>query len=266
MDVPIYIPTKGRAGKCKTLESLLSEKNKNVIVVVEVQELKEYQEAYPEQQGWMILQDSDKGIAYARQSILRDARKRGLEWFWMLDDDITSMGEVKNQKVEKKTYTEVLSAALNVFSLNGDVVGIGALEYGQFAWSHTKPYAVNSYCDVAVCINVENTQMCNYRDIPLKEDRDFALQVLSDGYMTIRTSKYCFSAPANGSNEGGLHDEYAAGKERRGTKMMIAAWPGICTKHTKKDRNDVKINWRHFALKDEVPDDITKLSELVDAP
>jgi len=189
---------------------------------------------------------NNKGIAFVRNEILTIARDRNYKWFWMLDDDITAFLLCEEGRNIRYPAERVLLEAQKVFSRLGRV-GQGALEYQQFSWSARKDHTIG-YCDVAVCINVERTRGLQYRrEMELKEDRDFTLQTLSAGWLTVRASKCAFAAPKNGSNQGGLYDVYRAGLEAEASKRMEVAWPGICKAVTKPDgRQDVKINWRAF--------------------
>lgn len=241
MNAPIFIPSKGRAGSAKCIAKLLEE-GVPFFIVVEPAEAEAYRLAYAKAQ-FLILEKNNAGIAHVRNFILAYVREKGFRWFWQLDDDINMMGYVKEKKVFKTPFLFVLREALAVLN---EIPGlaIGALEYQQFAWSATKNFAMNSYCDTAVVINVERTKLLQYRP-DVKEDRDFVLQALSLGLSSARSTRFCFRAPKNGSNAGGLHDEYKAGLERSWSDNMIRLWPGICSLNVKKDgRPDVKVNWK----------------------
>lgn len=244
MNAPIFIPSKGRAGFAKAVTKLLDE-NLPFFLVVEPKEEAAYRSAYPLAKGILVLEQNNGGIAYVRNFILNYVRSKKFSWYWQLDDDINMMGFVKEKKVLKAPFGFILGQAGDLLSYVPDLA-IGALEYQQFAWSATKPYAMNSYCDTCVLVNVERTKTFQYRP-DVKEDRDFVLQALSLGYASARTSRFCFGSPKNGSNEGGLHDEYKAGLERTWSENMVGLWPGICSLQTKKDgRPDVKVNWKLF--------------------
>lgn len=247
MTFKIFVPSKGRAGKAKTIENLVKEEL-DFTCLVEPQELEQYQEAYPTV-DFLCLKESNKGIGYVRQFILTHNREVNLAgWYWMLDDDISSLSEQQGTKNVRRPFGEVLVKAFFLFSEIPNV-SQAALEYQQFSWSAKKDLAYNSYCDVCVCINVHRTQHVNYRSFcDLKEDRDFTLQILGSGYYTIRTSRFGFSAPKNGSNEGGLREVYLqSGRELEAVKRMCLLYPELITSQVKSDgRVDCKINWRYF--------------------
>lgn len=244
MKVPIMILSKGRAGKAKCIETLLAEREK-ICVVVEPQDQEAYRAQYPAA-DILSLADNNKGITYARNTVLQFCEARGFEWFWMLDDDISMMGVVIEGKVLKGKFGEVLSNAHDTFLPYEKSLAIGALEYQQYAWSAKNPYAFNSYCDTCVCLNYSIMKRFRYTE-NIKEDRDMCLQVLSAGYITARTTRHCFGSPKNGSNAGGLQDAYKAGLETIWSQNMVKRWPGVCEMNIKPDgRPDVKVKWSVF--------------------
>lgn len=243
---PILIPSKGRAGKSATIKNLVEE-GIRPIVVVEPQEVEIYEAAYRGTVEIMMLGKDNGGIGFARQSILQYARTKGFDYYWTLDDDINSCFQIIEGKSCKVSFGTCLEGAER--ELRGiKNLAVGALEYNQFAWSQKKPFSFNSYCEVATFVNIKNTRLVNYRSaVNLKEDRDFVLQSLANGYVSARTSWWAFGAPKNGSNKGGLYDEYKAGLERERVQVFCSFWPGVCTPIIKKDgRCDAKIAWRSF--------------------
>lgn len=242
MSWPIFIPSKGRPG-CATAAHF-----PEALVVIEPQDYDAYRHAMPAAK-LHVLPEDNQGIAYVRQHILNFERARNNAWYWMFDDDIAGFSRTNALKrLEKASAAEVLAEAEALITAQPGV-GQAALEYAQYAWSNTKPVKLVGYCDVAVAINTHLTRTCRYRpEMALKEDRDFTLQVLANGAKTMRTAMLSFKAPKNGSNKGGLHEEYAkAGREEAAVDRMVAAWPQCVTKQVKPDgRIDCKINWRFF--------------------
>jgi hypothetical protein len=237
MTWPIYIPSKGRPNS-----RLIAELADFASIVVEPQDLDAYLTANPAAK-FLVLPSSNQGIGYVRNYILATARERQHAWFWMIDDDV--QGFYKNPGNFKVTATQALETAEALISkvLN---VGQAALEYQQFAWSAKRQWALNSYCDVVVAINVARTRSLKYRpEANLKEDRDFTLQVLASGRNTMRVQCVGFRAPANGSNAGGLSDAYH--REPEAVERMTKLWPGVVTKQVKANgRVDCKIDWKVF--------------------
>lgn len=245
----IYIPSKGRP-ECPTAH-LFSEavQRKRVYIVVEPQDYEAYLSTKQRHNcSFLILDKNDQGITYVRNEIKKLATKQNEEYYWMLDDDIKGFYITAEGKNHKADAGAMLDASY-IYLANRLKVAQGGLEYQQFAWSSTKPYVRSSYCDVCVLINTEMTKNIEYRDVPLKEDRDFTLQVITNGYDVVRLQRYSFSAPENGSNKGGLYKEYkTTGKELQMCRKMVQLWgKDICKVIKKKNgRIDVKINWSLF--------------------
>lgn len=244
---PIFIPTKGRFNNCKTAELL--GKIKNMWLVVETQELEKYKENY-KGFNFIALPENNKGISYVRNYCLNYAYKMGWDWFWMLDDDINGIFRREGTKLIRDN--DALYAAENLIDNN---TGQISLEYRQFAWSATKDFVKNSYNDVCVCINTKiiiDNNIIYRKEVSLKEDRDFTMQIIKAGYDVKRTTLSAFSAPKNGSNEGGLKSVYdTTGNELKASKKMVEIWgENICRLNLKNDgRPDVKIIWKNINSK-----------------
>jgi hypothetical protein len=245
MDLNIFIPTKARYDNCKTA-NLIGD-YKNLFLVVEPQEYKEYSINYP---NFNILQlpENNKGIVYVRNYIKQYTESKGIKEYWQLDDDITSFYYRSGTKLIKDNF-EVLQKAQKQFREQD--ISLGSLEYRQFAWSANKPIILNSFCDSCVYVNNEKTKSIRYRyEIAGKEDRDFAMQVINANEKTGRTTLYAFSAPPNGSNKGGLKEIFYDIKDAElvSCKKMVELWgDDICRHIVKPDgRNDLKINWKNI--------------------
>lgn len=238
----IFIPSKGRATTSQLLK-FASEQKFTPIVVVEPQEQGKYLTEHP-LFNYIVLPINNGGITYVRNYIKSYSEEVGMETYWQLDDDITGLFTRDGQKLNRSGF-EVLSQAGKRFIELG--VALGGLEYRQFAWSATKELIENTFCDS--CVFVDNNKIRGFRYRPYlegKEDRDFAMQVIKSGQKTGRLTTFAFSAPANGSNAGGLKETfYDAGKEPICVQRMVETWgENICVPITKENgRPDVKILW-----------------------
>lgn len=243
---PIYIVSKGRPTG-KTFK-LLKEDNLKFTVVIEMQDYAEYKKHMPNAM-YVILPEQDKGVAYARNFALDQANIMSYDWIWLLDDDINVFYKTINNKNVRRTPQEALFGAQKIIDKFPNCLE-ASLEYQQFAWSAAKPYTLNTRCDVVVALRI--CKMSSIRcseDLRFKVDRDLTLKILNRGYQTLRINAFSFAAPKNGSNKGGLYDEYHTdGVEEAASLAMVKKWPGVCKFNRKKDgRPDVKINWRLFS-------------------
>lgn len=240
----IFIATKGRAGKSTIIQHLLDE-HAPLFLFVEPQEIEAYKKAYPKA-VIVNIELNNQGLPFVRQFMLNFANEQGLPLYWNLDDDV-QLYRVEDGKCIKSDWS-VLRKAEEYFKDDSTVAQAG-LEYRQFAWSATKPYSYNSYCDCVVAIK---PHLCaNFvfdNNVLLKLDRDFSIQVINAGHKTMKINRYAFSSPENGSNEGGLYDAYKSGIEEANSKAMELKWgKHICEAITKPNgRKDVKIYWKNI--------------------
>ena len=244
MSFPIFVASKARPRQSKLL-AMLESSSAKWFYVVEPQDRAVYLANIPTE-NLLVLPKNDQGLWYVRQWILDYAKANGIPWYWNLDDDITSFYRNSANGNAQATLEEALSESEVFILKHKKHIGQASLEYKQFAWSQKKRYVWNSYCDV--CVAVNSKVSAKFRsETGLKVDRDFTLQILSTGFLTMKVCKYSCAAPKNGSNEGGLRSEYISGREARDSRTMARLWPTACKLVTKKDgRPDVKINWKAF--------------------
>ena len=241
-NINIFIPTKNRVDN-STLIKFAQTQNEQVTIVLEPQDYEKYKNKFPDFE-YLILPINNGGITYVRNYIKEYTENNSIDNYWQLDDDITGLFYRKDAKLIRTGFDALINAQ-NEFINNN--IALGGLEYGQFAWSQTKNFVINSFCDS--CVFVDNTKTNGLRYRPFvegKEDRDFAMQVIKSGQKTARTTLYAFNAPTNGSNAGGLKEIfYDLGKELICVNRMIELWgEDICMPIVKKSgRNDIKIMW-----------------------
>lgn len=258
MVFPLFIPTKKRQFNCsliKMLAALTKEelgKFTSIVIVVEKEDFPGYHELFP-QFNYIVLPQSEQGIAYVRNHIKKHCEGSGIKWFWMMDDDITGFLERVDKTMKKREPAEVLLKCQEVI-LSQPNIAQGSLEYQQLAWSQEKEFKLNSYNDVCVLINTELSKDVEYRAyVAMKEDRDFTMQLISKGFDVCRVTRFGFAAPKNGSNAGGLKEiAYdVQGREEIAVARMIETWGDrICVPLTKPDgRKDVKIYWKEIRSK-----------------
>lgn len=238
----IYIPSKNRVEN-STLLKFAETTEQDITVVVEPQDYEKYKIKYPKF-NYLVLPVNNGGITYVRNFIKQYTENNSIDNYWQLDDDLTGLFYREGTKLVRTGF-EALKQAQEQFKLNN--IALGALEYRQFAWSATKELIINSFCDS--CVYVDNIKLkgLTYRQyVEGKEDRDFAMQVIKLGQKTARTTLFAFSAPANGSNAGGLKEIfYDLGKELICVNRMVELWgENICVPIVKENgRNDIKIIW-----------------------
>ena len=170
------------------------------------------------------LKKNDMGLAFSRDFCKTYADNNNSKWYWLIDDDITKFYKTLNNKNVPITPKEALESAQEQFSVMP--IALGSLEYQQYSWSQKKPFKLNSYADCVVCFNVERTKKYKYDlQFKLKQDRDMALQIMSDNQYVMRALKISFSCPSYGSNKGGLHEVYHKQKlEKTMAERLVKKW------------------------------------------
>jgi glycosyltransferase involved in cell wall biosynthesis len=237
----IYIPSKGRPS-CPTAKLF-----PDSTIFVEPEDFASYMA-----NGFrniVVLPESNKGISYVRNYILKYAKENGDKYFGMVDDDLTGLNFLfngKNKKIDSILFMKLLGDEIN--KLDGR--GIIGLQYGQFM---AEKYTNFTHCDVFVVINTVLYDLGNRYDdyVTLKEDRDFTMQCISKGKAVTRINFLGFNCPANGSNAGGLKDVYSqSGREITACERFKEKWSkqGYCEIIQKDNgRIDLKINYRALA-------------------
>lgn len=244
--IPIYVPSRGRAGDAPTIEGLVAD-GLRPVVVVPMEESKAYADAY---RFANVVGVGVSGIGRVRQWILQNARHMGYQHIWMLDDDMT----VSARKHFGASY-RAISWNDALFYME-DVAAMGAPGRErlalvspmprQFAWSNDGALW-NRRCGYAVMMDV--TLPFDYWPF-YHEDTDVNLQLLTQTYKTLLLPQICFSTPAMGTKKGGCQDGYVAGEGIYGAEVLIAKWqgvPGLVTSRVNKAGATVtKVDWARF--------------------
>lgn len=234
--IPVYIASKGRPD-CKTAKLIDS-----AIVVIEPQDLPHYNHL---PNKLLVMPENNKGLVYVRNYICDHAKRRGHEFFWILDDDFRKFLKQQNKRAVECKWSEAKEDTEAMMQKYPHVIGLMALESRQYIWSTTKKFSENNVCDCAVLVNAAVLEKCRYdSNFKLKVDRDFTLQVKKAGYRVIKQRNKGYDCPDNGSNKGGLYDTYKSNIEEAMSKQLCEKWPNIVEMNYKKDgRPDAKINW-----------------------
>ena len=230
-----YIPSKGRP-KTKTYK-LFEEAGIKVYHFLEPQDYGKYNVPNKVELG-----ENDKGITYVRNFMLDFAEKNNEEWVIFCDDDVTSFGIYKNKTIKKGAgiWNEILEKAKK---LPFELIGIN---YTQHAWHEKKTYSINKkFAEVCVLANVRKIKWRYEEDT--KEDRDFQLQTIKNGYGVLRFNHYWFSCPDVGTNKGGLFDLYKNKKDRLWAEKLVKKWYPFAKVVLKNDRVDAKVDIKGYA-------------------
>lgn len=236
--VEIFIPSKNRLDKPKTY-NILKELGLKPIFVLEPQEETEAKKlGYP----YILLEDNNRGITYARNFILKYCREHFIEFAVMIDDDINCFGRISNKKFIKDN-----TAFLDALKFFKKVKTCGTMEYAQFGWAATKFFSLNKSMEVVHFLYIPLMKNVNYDD-NTKEDKDMAIQLIFKGINIFKLNQLCFQCPSIGTNKGGLHELYAKKQDYNWAFNLQKKWGKEIVKlvEKKEGRIDVKINWKNI--------------------
>jgi len=224
----VCIPSKKRP-RTKTYK-LFEEAGYEVFHFIEPKEINDYQ--VPNK---INIEKNDQGITYVRNFMLDWLKNRKVDWAWFSDDDVDNFG-IYNGKTVKTGASILQKVEQKAKKLPFEIVGIN---YVQHAWHEKKQYNVNrKFAEVCVLMHVEKIHW-RYNE-NTKEDRDFTMQCIKNGHGVLRFNHIWFSCPNVGSNQGGLHDWYAAKKDEAAAKKMVLVWDPFVKLKQKGDRLDMK--------------------------
>lgn len=238
----VYVPSRGRAGNSVTVDALVDE-GRQPIIVVPLDERREYSRVYPT--AFTIGVDI-KGIGPTRQWILKNARSRGLDRVWILDDDLhhPQHREHFGGQYRDITWSEWLGG---IEDLSNDAqIGLAGGTLRQFGWSE-EAAVLNTRIGYAVLIRT--TGPWNYWPF-LHEDTDMNLQVLTSGYKTLRFPQYIFSTGHMSKLEGGCQEDYLAGLGEEGASHLVTKWKThhglVRIRRSKQGVPVTRVDWSRF--------------------
>mgnify|MGYP003638829907 CR=1 FL=1 len=185
-----------------------------------------------------------RGLAYVRNFILDWSRRQCNQWVVMCDDDVSSFGfyDGKNRKIGAEIWHEIFQRTKG---LPFEIIGIN---YRQHAWHEKTKTSINKkFADVCVLLDSNNLTWRFDESFKMKADRDFVMQTIKNGFGTIRFNKYFHESPEVGTNNGGLHENYAAKCDTQWAIKLVEKWHPYAKLTKKAGRVDAKIDIAAFA-------------------
>jgi hypothetical protein len=189
------------------------------------------------------IEKDNQGISYVRNFILRYAKKNNHNWIIMCDDDIKSFTEYRNKKnikidadIWNKIFEKVKKLPFELYGINNQ----------QFIWTAKQDYVINKASVEAVILM--NTEKIDWiYDKNTKEDKDFVMQTIKNGYGVIKFLKIGFNTPKVGSNKGGLHEKYKNKNDYKWAEKITKKWYPYTKLYKTNKKIDVRINYKEFA-------------------
>lgn len=244
MAIPIYVPTKGRPN-ARLLDDLTSE-GLQCVMVVEESQVEIYRAAQPFHEI-LSIPDDVTGPFRARQAALRHARATGFAWHWQLDDDLAGLA-IRADMAPETRYANTSWVAglqwMETYALQHPTVALAGPVQTQFGWAADKAWRFNTRVNAAMLIG--SGARGKFRgDALLKEDWDFALQVLSAGQDTMLFQQIGVKT-TQGTGTGGCQPLYEAGQGTEAAYRLAALWPQNVTVTEKFGRIDNRIDFKPF--------------------
>ena len=227
------IPTKGRP-HTKT-HKLFEAAGIETFHFVEPQEIS----GYKTQSNIVNINKDNGGVSYVRNFILDWANDSSKRWIIVCDDDVTGFGfyDGRNNKRGAEIWRGILGKA---GEMPFEIVGVN---YRQHAWHEKTAFSINrKFVEVCAAFNVTALSWRYKEDYRMKSDRDFMLQTIKRGFGVVRFNKYYFDTPVVGTNQGGLHENYAAKEDTKWAVKLVEAWHPYAKLAKRSGRIDAKVD------------------------
>lgn len=216
----IYIPSRGRWDCCFTAK-ILSAHNIDFFIVVEPQEVENYEKVFPGRT--IVLPKNNGGISFVRNYIKQESQRRYEKFHWQIDDNIKNFKLRENEK-NINTSPEHLLCQAEAFCDLFSNVGISGLSHHMFAFAKKNVWDLNK--QVYSCVLVNNNNNISWRENTV-EDTDYSLQILNSGLCTILFNRFLIEKPPTMKMKGGNTDTEYVGNGRINRSLgLIKAWPG----------------------------------------
>ena len=229
----VAIPSKGRAGKSKSLQFF----GVLATAVVPSVEVKSYEQNHV---GPVVgVPISVVGITATRNWILAKAREEGHRWVVMVDDDVKAQGWIElgdenghhrelspeQWVIEWRRLFEVAeSLKYRLWGVATDGALRSVYPFKPFLW---RTYVTGSMMGI-----INDGQMVFDESYRVKEDYELCLRcLLEDG--GIVGARYLYWATEHWSGEGGCKDYRTATLERTAVEKLMRSYPGLIRRVTR---------------------------------
>lgn len=224
---PVYVPSKGRAGKQHTATTLVDSEVPHY-VVVEPQDQRKYEAALGRDRV-LVLPENDRGLVYSRNWIRDHSVEAGADRHWQLDDDLHRFARLyRGWKLP--CDASVALAVVEDFVDRYENVGLASFnsqfflpDFGAIAMSK-KPFFLNMRCYGFFLFLNRLPLRWRYES---NEDTDMTLQVLAHGYCTILFNAFSVFTPGTMVAAGGQTEFYRADGRLRMARDLERVWPGV---------------------------------------
>lgn len=223
-NIALFILTHGRAHDIKTYETLKrfgTEKDVFLIVDDMDDELDEYRNTFKNVEVFdkrsvdvdtMTNAEEWCTPVYARNYAFELAKKKGYDYFVMLDDDISDL-KIRAEKDGKLRSFDIKSIddvfdGMAEFMAHSSVALLGFLPSGAYIGGLSGAYREKVKRDITQVFMCRTKDGSYFKGV-MNEDYIASLALANDGKTALSLFLINLFAPTRMSNKGGLHDTYA---------------------------------------------------------
>ena len=217
------IPSKGRAGKVKTLEII-----KNGVIYCPENECREYQSAHPKNKV-VAVPGVIKGITPTRNFILKNSDD---ERVVMIDDDIKNQGWVqllkeksKHTKMSQNEWIRVCEQMFDVIEdLGWKIFGVATQSAARSVYPY-KPFLSRSYVTASFMGIVNDGSYLFDEEFIVKEDYEIGLRHVKE-FGGVLCARHCYWENSHWADDGGCKDYRTGALELKMIKKLMDKYPG----------------------------------------
>lgn len=240
---PVYVLSKSRPRTCITAHRLVRDQVP-FRLVVEPAQVDEYREANSAATLLITPRDS-MGATGVRNFIADHSTAAGDERHWQLDDNMQGYRRLYHGR----RFPVAAGIALRVVEDMTDRytnIGVSGHNYTMFVPdTSTTPYYLN--CHVYSSVLIWNRMPYRWR-LPLNDDTDLCLQVLSGGLCTLAVNVFNVHKVRTGNMRGGQAQLYHGHGRLKMAKTLERVWPHVVTTERRFGRAQhvIRGQWRGF--------------------
>lgn len=219
----IYAIASYHRPECKTIKTLLKAGVDVSDIVISVQEKEDFEIYSNLHRGIKIIYREGSCLSENRNNILDNIKERPI---CLLDDDITSFCYYEGRKfiTDSRTALEKLSELAEQAKRNGcELCGIAATANAIIA-GNRPVVGVDMLCQGTVVVIL--SEDLRYDETQkMVQDYEICLRIISKGGHVLRGNHLSANKPQNGTNKGGLHEEYLRGENKYWHKVLAKKYP-----------------------------------------
>lgn len=174
-------------------------------------------------------------VAGNRNTCILHARENGIGEFIMMDDDIKSLMSfvpTRNTHINtRELFGEFLAYMSNVKQrTNAQIIGMYPIGNDMFA--NSQPVISKS---ILAGFFLYFTNVSNLFDetFAIKEDFELCLRIFASGKNVVRMNRFWAKIALH--QQGGCHDDFAAGKSKQATERLLLVYPDLVQRGRKDE-------------------------------